>query len=275
MTEPAAPMLDAAAIAAAAAPLGDQLTGARVLVTGSSRGIGLAVAAGFAKAGATVVLHGRGPVDALEHAAHTVATVTGGAPPGWIAADLTELGAAQELVDEAVRQLGGLDILVNNAGTMLGRNPADSVDDATIARIIDLNARSAVIATRTALPHLSAPLGCVLFTSSISARTGGSAGSALYSAAKAFVSTYARALATELGPSGVRVNVVAPGTIDTDFHQRYSSADKLAATAGRIPLRRLGRAEDCVGAYLFLAAPALSGYVTGQVLEVNGGQAMP
>ena len=82
-------------------------------------------------------------------------------------------------------------------------------------------------------------------------------------------------LATEFGPQGVRVNVVSPGTIATDFHQRYSSPEKLADTAKRIPLRRLGRAEDCVGAYLFLACPALSGYVTGQVLEVNGGQSMP
>ncbi|MCA8931043.1 MAG: SDR family oxidoreductase [Rhodospirillaceae bacterium] len=255
--------------------MGDALSGARVLVTGSSRGIGLAVAAGFALAGARVVLHGSRPGEMLDGAAAAIAALTGGAEPDRIAADLTDAAGAEEVVRRAAECLGGLDVLVNNAGTMMGRNPSATVDDATIARIVDLNARSAVIATRTALEYLKPPLGSVIFTSSISARTGGSAGSALYSAAKAFVSTYARALATEFGPQGVRVNVVSPGTIATDFHQRYSSPEKLADTAKRIPLRRLGRAEDCVGAYLFLACPALSGYVTGQVLEVNGGQSMP
>ena len=267
--------LDLDAVRAAALPVADELRDARVLVTGSSRGIGLAVAAGFALAGARVALHGSAPGARIDAALQTVKALASAHAPAALTADLSEPAAARGLVDAAAARLGGLDILVNNAGTMMGRNPAGTVDDATIARVIDLNARAAVIATRTALPHLSPPRGTVIFTSSISARTGGSAGSALYSAAKAFVSTYARALATELGPSGVRINVVSPGTIETDFHRRYSTPEKLAGTAAGIPLRRLGRAEDCVGAYLFLACPALSGYVTGQVLEVNGGQSMP
>ncbi|HEX9446964.1 MAG TPA: SDR family oxidoreductase, partial [Dongiaceae bacterium] len=89
------------------------------------------------------------------------------------------------------------------------------------------------------------------------------------------VSTATRSLATEWASHGIRVNAVSPGTIDTDFHQRYSSPEKLAATAAKLPMRRLGRAEDCVGAYLFLASPTLSGYITGQVIEVNGGALMP
>ena len=84
-----------------------------------------------------------------------------------------------------------------------------------------------------------------------------------------------RVAATELAEAGVRVNAVSPGTIDTDFHRRYSTPAKLAATAARIPLKRLGTAEDCVGAYLFLASSRLAGYITGQIIEVNGGQAMP
>lgn len=75
-----------------------------------------------------------------------------------------------------------------------------------------------------------------------------------------------------LAPEGIRVNCVSPGTIDTDFHARYSSTEKLEATRKTIPLQRLGTAEDCAPAYLFLASNALSGYITGQVLEVNGEQ---
>ena len=93
--------------------------------------------------------------------------------------------------------------------------------------------------------------------------TGGSAGSALYSSAKAFVSTFTRALATELAADGIRVNAVSPGTIATEFHEVYSSSDKLEATRQRIPLQRLGQGDDCAGAFLFLASERLSGYVSG------------
>ena len=112
----------------------------------------------------------------------------------------------------------------------------------------------------------------IVNTVSISASTGGSPGSSIYSATKAFVATYTRGLARELAPDGIRANAVSPGVIDTDFHQRYSSAEKLENTRRQIPLQRLGTAEDCAPAFLFLASAALSGYVTGQVLEINGGQ---
>ena len=95
-----------------------------------------------------------------------------------------------------------------------------------------------------------------------------------FSASKAFVSTWTRALARELAPDAIRVNAVSPGTIMTDFHRRYSSQEKLDKTAASIPLKRLGTAEDCAPAYVFLASSALSGYITGQILEINGGQFM-
>lgn len=166
-------------------------------------------------------------------------------------------------------------MLINNAGTMLGRVPAESVTAEHYARVADLNARSVVLLCGGAIPLLrQSTAGAIVNTVSISARTGGSPGSSLYSAAKAFVATHTRALARELAPDGIRVNAVSPGTIMTDFHRRYSTPEKLEATAASIPLKRLGTAEDCVGAYLFLSAPKLSGYITGQVIEVNGGQLM-
>jgi len=127
--------------------------------------------------------------------------------------------------------------------------------------------------TREMIPMLEAAhQSAIINTVSISASTGGSPGSSIYSASKAFVSTYTRALAKELAPLGVRANAISPGVIDTDFHKRYSSPEKLAKTITQIPLGRLGTPGDCAPAYLFFGSAQLSGYVTGQVLEINGGQ---
>ncbi|WP_207461337.1 SDR family NAD(P)-dependent oxidoreductase [Azospirillum sp. SYSU D00513] len=256
-----------------ATALGDDLRGKRVLVTGSSRGIGAALAAAFAGLGARVALHGSGQSGAAEALAAELSA--GGAVARAFSGDFRDPRAVESVVDGAVDFLGGLDVLVNNAGTMVGRMPLASLEDSFLDEVVDLNLRSVVVACRRALPALKAAGGgAIVNTVSISARTGGSPGSSLYSASKAFVSTFTRSLATELAPERIRVNAVSPGTIDTDFHGRYSSPEKLAATAARIPLQRLGTAEDCVGAYLFLSSERLGGYVTGQVVEVNGGQLM-
>lgn len=246
--------------------LGQDFTGKRVLVTGSSRGIGAAVAGAFAELGARVAIHGRD-----ETAVAALANRIGrGVVP--LTGDFADRAQTRGVVERAVQTLGGLDILINNAGTMLGRVALADIDDDFLQQQFDLNAASALIASRAALPALIASRGAIVNTGSISGRTGGSPGSSLYSAAKAFQASLARSLATELAPHGIRVNAVSPGTIATDFHDRYSTPDKLAQTAARIPLKRLGTAEDCVGAYLFLASNRLAGYITGQVIEVNGGQ---
>jgi 3-oxoacyl-[acyl-carrier protein] reductase len=239
----------------------------RVLVTAGAGGIGREIARAFAAQGGKVY------VCDIDEAALTAIRKD---IPGISAAhcDMASRTAIERMVPEAVAALGGLDVLVNNAGTMLGRVPLAQLDDAFLETAIDLNIKSVVVACRHALPALRDSRGAIINTSSISARTGGSPGSSLYSSAKAFVTTFTRSLAAELAPDGIRVNAVAPGTIATDFHQRYSSPEKLAATAARIPLQRLGSAEDCAGAYLFLASARLSGYITGQVIEVNGGQLM-
>ena len=156
---------------------------------------------------------------------------------------------------------------------MVGRFPADELTDEQYETVVRLNQTSVVEVTRAMLPNLrAAGEAAIVNTVSISALTGGSPGSAVYSASKAFVSTYSKALARELAPDRIRVNCVSPGTITTDFHQRYSSVEKLEQTRKTIPLQRLGTPEDCAPAYLFLSAPSLSGYITGQELEINGGQ---
>lgn len=249
--------------------LASDLKNKRVLITGSSRGIGAAAARAFAAQGAKVVLH----ANASRETAKALGREIGAA--GVVAGDFTNMDEVARVVDEAIRILGGLDVLINNAGTMVARAPIEKLDDALVTKIFDLNARSAVFASQRALDALKQSKGTIINTVSIASRTGGSNGAGVYGASKAFLSTYTRALAAEMAPHGVRVNAVSPGVIMTDFHRRYSTPERLASTAKAIPLGRLGTDEDCAGAYLFLAAPSLSAYITGQTIEVNGGQIMP
>ena len=115
----------------------------------------------------------------------------------------------------------------------------------------------------------------LLDVSSVAARHGGGPGAYLYAGAKGFVSTATRGLAKELALENIRVNAVAPGVIQTPFHDRFSTPQMLESFRGTIPMGRIGEPDECVGAFLYLASPQLSGYVTGQILEVNGGQYMP
>ena len=244
-------------------------SGYRVLITGSSRGIGHEVATALRRLGADIAVHGTNAPDAAQYGAGPGALVS-------LAGDFRENGVAATVVNAAVEQLGGLDCLINNAGTMMGRNPIADLTPPLYQQIIDLNTTSLVEASIAAIPVLSeSPRASIINTTSISARTGGSPGSSIYSSAKAFVSTFTRSSARELAPRGIRVNAVSPGTIMTDFHKRYSTPEKLAATAKSIPLGRLGAAGDCAPTYLFLAHAEASGYITGQVIEVNGGSLMP
>jgi len=254
--------------------LGDEFAGRRILVTGSSRGIGAAVALAFANLGAKVALHGTKKSDALEETAAAITKL--GAKPVVTIADYQDPKAVARSVEEAATGLGGLDILINNAGTMMGRVKVADVTDEHLAGVLDLNARSVAVASRTALPYLlKAEHGCIVNTTSIAARSGGAAGAGIYAAAKGFVSTFTRALAVEMVETGLRVNAVSPGFILTDFHRRYSTPERVQSMANVIPMKRVGTAEDCVGAYLFLASHRLAGYITGQIVEVNGGQLMP
>ena len=249
-------------------PLSD-LKDKRVLITGSSRGIGAAAARAFAQVGAKVVLHAHASLEPAQALAKEIGAV------GLLKGDFSNMDEVARVVDEAIALLGGLDVLINNAGTMVARARVEVVTDELVDQIFDLNARSAIFASQRALDALKQSQGTIINTVSIASRTGGSNGAGVYGASKAFLSTYTRALALELSGHGIRVNGVAPGVIMTDFHRRYSTPERLEQTAKAIPLGRLGTDEDCAGAYLFLASPSLSAYVTGQVIEVNGGQIMP
>ena len=255
--------------------------GKHVVITGAGRGIGAAIADYLLQDGAKIFAH-LGRESSRQHwifpeagyDESSLITCTG---------DLSDAVIAQSVSKQAIDALGHIDVLINNAGTMLGRVPSDEMTAKHYQDVSNLNAQSVVLMTTSLLPALrkatsisggagsSRAQAAVVNVTSISADTGGSAGSSIYSAAKGFVSTYTRSLATELAADNIRVNAISPGTIDTDFHQRYSSAEKLAKTAANTPLGRLGTAEDCVSACLFLASTEMSGYITGQIIGINGG----
>lgn len=252
----------------------EEWKGKRVLVTGASRGIGAAVARQLGALGAHVAVHYHASAGGAEAVAEAIRETDG--DTFTLKGDISHSAEATRLVDEAAERLGGLDLLINNAGDMLGRVTLDEMDDAQYDRVMDLNARSVVMASRAALPHFRrAGRGNIIHTTSIAARNGGGLGAGLYASAKGFVSTLTRNMAKELAGEGIRVNGVAPGTIATDFHERHSNDNHIAAARASIPMGRLGSAEECVGAYVFLGTESMSGYVTGQVIEVNGGQLMP
>jgi len=251
----------------------EDLAGRVALVTGGATGIGGAISRAFGAVRMKVAVHYlTGETEAREVAA---AIQAAGGEALLLARDITQPGAAEALVAETVAQFGRLDVLVNNAGGLVARKLLAELDDAFYDRVLDLNVRSLMHATQAAAAAMRrSGGGSIINVSSISARTGGSPGSSVYSSAKAFVSTFSRSLARELAPDRIRVNALSPGTIDTAFHQRHSTPEKLEATRKGIPLARLGTAEDCAGTALYLASEAMSGYVTGQVIEVNGGQFM-
>jgi 3-oxoacyl-[acyl-carrier protein] reductase len=202
--------------------------------------------------------------------------VAAGGRARLLQADVAEAEAAGQLVDDAAGLFGGLDILINNAGSMFGRTAIADATDEQYEKVISLNIGGVFFASRRAAQVMRAQRsGAIINTTSVAARTGGGDGAGLYGSAKGFVSTITRVLAKELAPSGIRVNAVAPGVILTPFHERFSTPEQLQASARSIPLGRLGTPEECVGAYEFLASERMSGYITGQVIEVNGGQLMP
>ncbi|MGF1624642.1 MAG: SDR family NAD(P)-dependent oxidoreductase [Alphaproteobacteria bacterium] len=245
-----------------------------VLITGSSTGIGAAAARAFGKVGAHVVVHYARSRDKAEAVAEAIRG--DGARATVVAGDVGVPGGAQQVVADAIAGAGDLHVLVNNAGHMVERRPWTDYTDAAFDTVVSLNARSAAAASAAAVPRFKANGGGnIIHVTSIAARNGGSGGAGFYAASKGFVSTMTHGMARELAPLNVRVNAVSPGVILTPFHEVYSNEQQLAAALATIPMNRLGQAEDCAGTFLYLACDSLSGYVTGQVIEINGGQLMP
>jgi 3-oxoacyl-[acyl-carrier protein] reductase len=251
------------------------LKGKAVLITGASTGIGAAAARAFGRNGAQVVLNFNASAEAAEAVAADIEA--GGGKTLLVRGDVTKPETAARAVAETVKAFGRLDVLINNAGALIKRTPVAEYTDEFVGAVLELNVNQVVRFVREGAIQMrqQGGGGSIINVSSIAARHGGGPGSVIYAAAKGFVATATRGWAKELVKDRIRVNAVSPGVIMTPFHERYSTAEQLAGMQATIPMDRLGTPEECVGAFLYLASEEMSGYVTGQIIEVNGGQYMP
>jgi 3-oxoacyl-[acyl-carrier protein] reductase len=246
--------------------------GRRVLVTGGASGIGRGIAEAFGRRGAQVVLTS---FSSDQGAAETVAAIeAAGGQALALRADMTQEEEVARVTATMVERFGGIDVLVTNAGGLLQRSRVVECSRALWDEALAVNLTSTFLCCRAVLPHMEqAGQGCIITISSLAGHDGGGAGSAHYAAAKGGVITFTRALAKELGPLGIRVNSIAPGLIATQFHDRFTKPEARRATVERTPLRREGQPEDVAGVALFLASPAAA-FLTGEIIEVNGGQGL-
>jgi 3-oxoacyl-[acyl-carrier protein] reductase len=251
------------------------LQGKVVLITGASTGIGAAAARAFGRNGSKVAVNYNSSREQAESVAAAIRE--SGGESALMQGDVTRPKAAAEIVGRTVETFGRLDVLINNAGALIKRVPVAEYTDEYLDAVLDLNVKQVVRFMREGATQMreQGGGGSIINLSSIAARHGGGPGSVIYAAAKGFVATATRGWAKELVKDRIRVNAVSPGVIMTPFHERFSSAEQLAVMQAMIPMDRLGGSEDCVGAFLYLASDQMSGYVTGQMLEVNGGQYMP
>ena len=251
------------------------LRGKVALVTGASTGIGAAVARAFGEQGMKVAVH----YNSSEGPAREVASAiqAAGGEAVVVRADVRDTAAIRACVQQTLAAFGRIDVLINNAGSMVQRARIAELTDELFDEVLHVNALSMLAFCREVVPamRLQGSGGSIVNVTSVAARHGGSIGASLYAGAKGFVSTATRGLAKELVADRIRVNAVAPGVIVTPFHEQFSTPQMLESFKAGIPMGRLGTADECVGAFLYFASEALSGYVTGQILDVNGGQYMP
>lgn len=244
------------------------LAGKTALVTGASRGIGRAIAVGYARAGADLVVSAR----TAEALAETVGEVEAlGRKAFAVPADVTDRDAAQGMVRDAIAALGHLDVVVNNAGGTAFMAPLTDLRFDGWTKVMRLNTESVVHVMQAVGPHLlDRGSGSVINVASVAA-LGGTPMLTPYGASKAAVVSLTKSVAIEWASRGVRVNALCPGWTATDLNRNlWEDEATSAAMMAHVPMGRWGRAEEMVGAAVFLASDSAS-YVTGQTLVVDGG----
>ncbi len=240
------------------------LKGKRVLITGGSRGIGEACVRAFARYGCRVCFVYKNSRQAAEELAKEAGALA-------VCADVSSFSQAESALAKAVDYLGGLDILVNNAGIAQEKLFTD-ISELDWKNMIDINLGGVFnFSSAAAKLMIQNHSGKIINIGSMWGKTGASC-EVHYSASKAGIEGLTKALAKELGPSGINVNCIEPGVIDTDMNRGYSAAD-IAELCERTPLCRLGSADDVANAVCFLASDAAS-FITGQIIGVDGGFAV-
>ena len=241
------------------------LNGKRALVTGASRGIGAAIAKALAAEGADVAITYE---KSAEAAAEVVRAIEAqGRRAFAIQADNANVAAVQASITQTVAKLGGLDILVNNAGILRLASVEDiSLED--IDALLDVNIRAPIVASKAAIPHLGKGGRIINIGSFFADKVPGGAGLPVYALSKSALTAFSQGLARELGPRDITVNVVQPGSIDTDMNPAHGPfGDTLSAITA---LGRYGKVEDIANMVAFLAS-AKAQYITGTTLTVDGG----
>lgn len=243
------------------------------LVTGASGGIGEAIAIAFAERGAKVGVHYFRNEQKAQSVVNEILQRGGDAIA--VRADVTKAKEVQAMVERVLDNFGGrLDILVNNAGEWMKKTPIAECSEELWDEMMAVNLKSIFLCCRAVIPIMAKQgRGVIVNISSIAGYTGGGGGTVPYAAAKGGVIVFTRGLAKELAPLGIRVNGVAPGVIDTPMQHRFTVPEQLQAWARQVPLGRIGRPEDIVGAVLFLAS-SQADYITGEIIHVNGGMLM-
>lgn len=250
-----------------------ELSGKTALITGASRGIGAATAAAFAGSGMRrMILHYNSHRAGAEEVAARLKPL--GCECDLLQADLGQQAGIESFLQQ-VRQLPpSLDILVNNAGSLVKRARLAEYTPELFDEVMNLNVKSAWFVTQAIAPGMiERGNGCIINVSSIAARNGGGAGATIYAAAKAAISTMTKGLAKELAPKGIRVNAVSPGTVDNDFHAKFSNQQILDSVVAMTPAGKLGDNEEVADTIVFLCSHAAR-YIHGQTIEINGGMFM-
>jgi 3-oxoacyl-[acyl-carrier protein] reductase len=246
----------------------EDLKGKRVLVTGSSSGIGQGTAIMFAQQGCFVGVH---YFQTKAGGGKTLEEVQKYNDGILLRADVRDEKQVNKMVEQFAKAAGGIDVLVNNAGTLIDRQPFETATLDYHEDVYATNVRSIFLVTRAALPELKKSKGCIVNIGSIAGHHGGGPGAGIYAGAKAAVAAETIAMAKEFAPYGIRVNTVIPGLIETRFHEQFSSAERKKAIAKETPLGRNGTAEDVAKAILFLSSNETAGFITGEYIAVNGG----
>lgn len=248
------------------------LTGKIALITGASSGIGAATAALFADLGAAVAFtyhqNEAGANDVREHVERAGGRVLA------LKTDVRNTAEIETLITDVESKLGSIDIVVNNAGSLLKRASIADMTEELWDDVLNLNLRSAMTCSRLAGRSMRArKTGAIINIVSIAGRNGGGPGASAYATAKGGLITFTKGLAKEMAAHGVRVNAVSPGVIDTPFHEVFSTPEMIKNFVAGIPLGRVGTSQEVAGVIAFLASGVAS-YITGETIEVNGGQLM-
>src|SRR5215212_3870881 len=244
------------------------LKGKTAIVTGGSRDIGRQVSLKLAAAGARVCINYFGNEESAKETLNLIKEAGGEAI--IVKGDMTKAEDVKKLVDSCVAAYGNvIHILVNVAGGLMGRKLLPDIDEAFWDAVINVNLKSAYLATKQTTPYMSEG-GAIVNFSSQAARDGGGFGALAYSTAKGGVLSFTRGLAKELGPKGIRVNCVSPGMINTTFHNTFTKPEVRTNVAAATPLRREGEAGEVADLVLYLAGDA-SSFINGESIEINGG----